>query len=233
MNWTEHGGTPKAQCGLPSNHHYLLNRFPYATSPIEAFGSWRPRESIPVTSLSGGLLFDVTLARALATSPTSRYTQTQFELLSKSSRLAYLSHSQQLKQPTTPSQILQVPLEVAKEDLASRLEPDSPVHAFLRSKGGHLKKRARPGPIHRRLGHATSCCFPLPLSRNDQPRATVLKLPNMSRFAAKWRELVDGSTSSAERERKKAFLKEFFARRPPDFHETAACSRHPAKPHPT
>ena len=216
MNWTTLGGTPEAQRGLPSEQHDLLNRFPYVASPIEAFGSWRPHKSFLVTS--DGLLFDMAVTRALVTSPTtSQSTQAQFDLLRKSSQLAFLIHShQQLKQPASPIQ-LQEPLVIAEKDLAPPHKRDSPIHAFLRSKGGHQEKQVCPGPIHRRAGLAKNGgCFPLPSSRTDQSRAPALKLSSMSRFTTKWKELIDRSTSSVERERKKALLKEYFARRTSD-----------------
>jgi hypothetical protein len=226
MNWTKLGGTPKALCGLPSEQHHLQNRFSCVTSPIEVFGSWRPHNSTPGASYCS--LFDMAVARALATSSATQSIQTQFDLLSKSSQVAFLIHSQQSMQPTTPLRGLQEPLVNANEDLAALHKRDSSIHAFLRSKGGHKEKRACPGPIHRHSGLAKYSCFPLPPSCNDQSRAPVLKLSNLSRFNTKWRELLDGSTSSVARERKKALLSEYFSRRISDVHETPSCSRHPA-----
>jgi hypothetical protein len=233
MTWTKLGGTPKGQASLQTEKHHLTvkNRLPhpYLTSPIEAFESWRPHTVPP--RISEGILYDIAVARVAAMSPPAQSSQIHSGILSKWSQLTFLIHLQQLKKPTTPFQGFHVPRDVVNLEVAKEHQRDSPIHATLRSKGGPQKERTCPGPIRRRSGVATKGCFPLPSSRNDRSATPVLKLSNTSRFATKWKELMNCSTSAVEREHKKALLKEYFSRR--DIHsKIAACSRHPAKYHP-
>jgi hypothetical protein len=183
---------------------------------------------------SDGILYDLSGATVAAMSPQAQSSQIHSGSLSKRSHLAFLIHMQQLTQPTMPFQGVQGPLEVVNLEVPNEDQRDSPIHAILRSKGAPQKERNCPGPIRRRSGLATkNGCFPLPSSRNDRPATSVLKLSNTSRFATKWKELVNRSMSAVEREHKKALLKEYFSRRTSDIHsQIAACSRHTMKDHP-